>query len=80
MEQHKSDKVEPGGPILSERIGRLPGRQAKSWRNPFQDEVREIRVRTDNGKILRIVTNDRDSPAMEIADLYKRRWVIAAVR
>lgn len=68
--------VQPGGPILSDRIGNLPGRQAKTRRNPFQDEVREIRVRTDKGTILRIVTNDLDAPAQEIADLYKRRWAI----
>ena len=68
--------VEPGGPILSERIGYLPRRQAASGHNPFQDEVREVRVRTDTGKILRIVTNDLDTPALEIAELYKRRWAI----
>ena len=68
--------VEPGGPILSERIGYLPRRQAASGHNPFQDEVREVRVRTDTGKILRIVTTDLDTPALEIAELYKRRWAI----
>lgn len=68
--------VRPGGPILSDCIGYLPGRQASNRRNPFQDEVREVRVRTDTGKILRIVTNDLDAPAQEIADLYKRRWAI----
>jgi IS4 transposase len=62
--------------ILSDRIGHLPVRQAKSRRNPFADPVRELRVRTDTGSILRIVTNDLDAPAAEIADLYKRRWQI----
>ena len=38
--------------------------------------VREIRVVIETGKILRIVTNDLDAPAHEIADLYKRRWQI----
>ena len=28
------------------------------------------------GKVLRILTNDLDAPAQEIADLYKRRWQI----
>ena len=32
--------VQPGLPVLSDRIGYLPGRQANSRRNPFQDEVR----------------------------------------
>ena len=68
--------IEPGLPILSDRIGTLPARQAFNRRNPFQAEVREIRVRTDNGTVLRIVTNDLDAPAREIADLYKRRWAI----
>ena len=30
----------------------------------------------DTGKVLRIVTNDLDAPADEIADLYKQRWQI----
>lgn len=68
--------VEPGMPILSDRIGYLPRRQAETRRNPFQDEVREVEVRIDNGKILRILTNDLTSPAQVIADLYKRRWAI----
>ncbi|HET6159696.1 MAG TPA: IS4 family transposase [Dongiaceae bacterium] len=62
--------------ILSDRIGHLPGRQAKNRRNPFQDPVREVRVKTETGKILRILCNDLDASAQEIADLYKRRWAI----
>ena len=62
--------------ILSDRIGHLPARQARSRRNPFQNPVRELRVRTETGKILRILTNDLDAPADEIAELYKRRWQI----
>lgn len=67
----------PGnGNILSDRIGLLPARQAKSRKNPFTDPVREVRVRAENGKVLRILCNDLDAPAQEIADLYKRRWAI----
>lgn len=62
--------------ILSDRIGHLPARQARSRRNPFQDPVREVRVKADNGQILRILCNDLDASAQEIADLYKRRWAI----
>jgi IS4 transposase len=65
-----------GSTILSDRIGFLPARQAKSRRNPMQDAVREVRVTTDTGKILRILSNDLDASAQEIADLYKRRWAI----
>jgi hypothetical protein len=62
--------------ILSDRIGHLAKRMARSRHNPFQDAVRELRVRTETGSILRIVTNDLDAPADEIAELYKRRWQI----
>ncbi len=62
--------------ILSDRIGLLPRRQAKSRKNPFSDPVREVRVKTDAGKVLRILCNDLDAPAQDIATLYKRRWAI----
>lgn len=65
-----------GSDLLSDRIGFLPARQAKSRRNPMADAVREVRVATDSGKVLRILSNDLDAPAQEIADLYKRRWAI----
>src|ERR1700680_4839303 len=68
--------VTEGGNILSDRIGFLPARQAKSRRNPMQDAVREVRVATDTGKVLRILSNDLDASAQEIADLYRRRWAI----
>ena len=65
-----------GSPVLSDRIGHLPQRMARHRKNPFQDPVRELRVTTETGKELRILTNDLDAPAEEIADLYKRRWQI----
>ena len=68
--------VPQGGNILSDRIGLLPRRQARNRRNPFSDPVREVTVRIDSGKILRILSNDLDASAQEIADLYKRRWAI----
>ncbi len=42
----------------------------------MQDAVREVRVATDTGKVLRILSNDLDASAQEIADLYRRRWAI----
>lgn len=66
----------PGSSLLHDRIGHLPERLTATRRNPFQDPVREIGVRLGDGKTLRIVTNDLDAPAQEIADLYKRRWAI----
>jgi hypothetical protein len=68
--------VPAGTTILSDRIGHLPKRLAASRRNPMSGAVREIRVVNENGKELRIFTNDLTSSAQEIADLYKRRWAI----
>ena len=72
----RSGSLARHGNILSDRIGFLPARQAKSRRNPMQDAVREVRVTTDSGKVLRILSNDLDASAEEIADLYRRRWAI----
>ena len=65
-----------GSDILSDRIGLLPRRQKSNRRNPFSDPVREVRVKTETGKVLRILCNDLDASAQDIADLYKRRWAI----
>jgi IS4 transposase len=68
--------VAPGGPILSDRTGLLPARQAHNRHNPMSRRVREVRVRTETGKILRLFTNDLTSPPEVISELYKRRWAI----
>jgi len=68
--------VAPGTAIRSDRIGHLPARQSNSRANPFQDPVREVRVKLDSGKVLRILSNDLDATAQQIADLHKRRWAI----
>lgn len=65
-----------GSNILSDRIGYLPERMAYSRKNPLRCKLREVRVRIETGKVLRILTNDVDASAQEIADLYKRRWAI----
>ena len=72
---HDNDASENGN-IVSDRIGHLPQRLAASRHNPLQVPVREIRVVIETGEVLRIVTNDLDAPAHEIADLYKQRWQI----
>jgi hypothetical protein len=76
LREVKALPVVAGSGVLSDRIGFLPGRQAASRTNPMQDAVREVVVVTETGKRLRILTNDLDAPAQEIADLYKRRWQI----
>jgi hypothetical protein len=69
--------VPDGGNLTHDIIGFLPQRQARSRQgSPFRDAVREIGVKLDDGKVIRVVTNDLDAPAREIADLYKRRWAI----
>lgn len=68
--------VAEGDNILSDRIGFLPARLASRRSNPMQDAVREVRVVTDTGKVLRILSNDLDASAQEIASLYRRRWAI----
>lgn len=70
------NRVSKSSNIVSDRIGHLPARLANSRKNPLQAPVREIRVIIENGKQLRIVTNDLDAPAEEIAELYKQRWQI----
>ncbi len=54
----------------------MPQRQKYSRQNPFRNAVREIRVRIETGRTLRIFSNDLQASAEEIADLYKRRWGI----
>jgi hypothetical protein len=68
--------VATGGSVLADQVGYLPERLASSRHNPFSQKCREITIRIDNGKILRLFTNDLTSPAEEIAALYKERWQI----
>jgi IS4 transposase len=72
----KENRTPKNSNIVSDRIGHLPARLANSRNNPLQVPVREIIVIIDTGKLLRIVTNDLDAQAEEIADLYKQRWQI----
>lgn len=64
------------GGILADRVGLLPRRLAGSRRNPFAAPLREIVLRIETGKTIRLVTNDLDAPAEEIADLYRQRWQV----
>jgi len=68
--------VPEGADILSDRIGLLPQRQARSRKTPFAKPVREVRIKLETGKVLRILSNDLKASAQDIADLYKRRWAI----
>jgi IS4 transposase len=70
------NRVPRNSNIVSDRIGFLPERLSTTRKNPLQVPVRELQVIIETGKMLRIVTNDLDAPAEEIADLYKQRWQI----
>src|SRR5436189_1949166 len=72
----KESRVPKNSKIARDCIGHLPVRLANNRQNPLQVPIREITVIIDTGKLLRIVTNDLDARAEEIADLYKQRWQI----
>jgi IS4 transposase len=65
-----------GSEVLSDRIGYLPRRQAANRQNPMANAVREVTIRTETGKTLRLLSNDLDASADDIAALYRRRWAI----
>jgi len=69
-------RVKAGGSIMADRVIRLANRLAGSRRNPLDRPLREVHVRIGTGKVLRIVSNDLEAPAQEIAELYKTRWQI----
>jgi len=63
-------------PLVADQVVQLPNRLARSRKNPFGKEGRMVTVTLDTGKRLKLFTNDLDSPAEVIADLYKTRWQI----
>jgi hypothetical protein len=69
-------KVKQDGAILSDRVVRLNDRLSSTRRNPIDRDLREVCVKAEDGKILRLITNDLKLSAEKIADLYKQRWQI----
>jgi IS4 transposase len=69
-------KVPAGSAILADLVIRLPERMARSRKNPMRKPLREVHVKLDTGKVLRIVCNDLKASAKSIADIYKQRWDI----
>ena len=66
-----------GGDILSDRIGLLPWRQARSRKNPvFRPRAGGSRQDRDRQGSCASCATTSTPPAQEIADLYKRRWAI----
>jgi len=62
--------------IISDRVIKLNQRMARSRKNPVDFPLREIVVRRDDGRTLRLVSNDLDASAMRISELYRLRWGI----
>jgi hypothetical protein len=74
---HGTERAVAGGQdtVLADRTGLLP-RRTRAGRDPFPHPVREITVTIATGKTIRLITNDLDAPAADIAELYKQRWQI----
>jgi Transposase DDE domain/Domain of unknown function (DUF4372) len=64
------------GQVVKDRTIRFAGRLKGTRHHPLAKHLREVHVRIETGKTLRIISNDLDAPAEEIADLYKTRWQI----
>jgi hypothetical protein len=71
--------LEAAGRIRADRIVAIDGRlkSARGTLHPLAAiALREVVLVTDDGRTLRLVTNDLDAPAAHIAALYKARWQI----
>jgi len=65
-----------GHGILFDRVVRLSQRLASRRANPMSGPVRMIGVKIQTGRQIILLSNDLDSPAIVIADLYKARWQV----
>jgi len=68
--------VKRDGDILFDRLVRLNDRLSAQRRNPLNCNVRSIGVRIGSGRQIVLLTNDLESPAEVIAELYKNRWQV----
>lgn len=73
---HGGEGREHESGVLADETAFLPKRLAGSRRNPFPHQGRVVTIRSNTGKVLRLFTNDLNSPAETIAALYKERWQI----
>jgi len=63
--------------ILSDNEVMLNQRLARSRQNPYHKTLREVTVQVEAKKDpIRLITNDMESSAKDIAGLYKKRWQI----
>jgi hypothetical protein len=68
--------VEPDTSVLRDVTGHLNERLKGTRQHPLPKALRVIDVTITGGRTITLVSNDLDSPATEIAELYKRRWQI----
>ena len=71
--------VQTGSNVKSDALVAIDGRlcSARGARHPLAGvTLREVIVVTDDGRTLRLLTNDLDAPADHIAELYKARWQV----
>lgn len=69
--------VPADGPIVSDRIVAIDRRLQGNRLNPLAGiGLREVVVAIDKGRTLRLLTNDLDATAENIAALYKARWQV----
>lgn len=62
--------------ILEDQVIRLNQRLSHSRKNPYQKELRVVIVKDEQGKPFKLITNDFDSSAERISELYRKRWQI----
>jgi hypothetical protein len=71
--------VAAGSCIRADRIVAIDGRlkSVRGARHPLAGmALREVLVSIEDGRTLRLLTNDLDAPATDIAALYKARWQV----
>jgi hypothetical protein len=70
----KNLKHDKDGPVISDVIIELTG---SAMRKAYRKPLRKVKYRDDETKrIYEFLTNDFESPAQTIADIYKERWQI----
>ncbi|MFC3230336.1 IS4 family transposase, partial [Marinibaculum pumilum] len=68
--------VPSGSNVIADQVVHLPVRMARNRHNPFDKPGRMVTVTLETGKVLRLFSNDLESPAAKIAELYRTRWQI----
>jgi Transposase DDE domain/Domain of unknown function (DUF4372) len=68
--------VAPDSDIVFDRVVRLNERLKASRTNPLARPLRLIGVTIASGREITLISNDLDSPAQAIAELYKMRWQV----